>query len=69
MLAPAVVDEGLDELATPDEGLDDEPQAAIGRVTGAGSPMAGPSWQAWWTFRAWELPRWPVGGVAARADL
>jgi hypothetical protein len=33
VLVPAVADEGLDELATPDVGLDDEPQAAIGRVT------------------------------------
>jgi hypothetical protein len=33
VLAPEVADEGLDEPETPDERLDDEPQAAIGRVT------------------------------------
>jgi hypothetical protein len=33
VLAPAVADEGPEELATPDGGLDDEPQAAIGRAT------------------------------------
>lgn len=33
VLALEVADEGLDEPETPDEGLADEPQAAIGRVT------------------------------------